>query len=160
MICKIIGGYMLAKTLVVFYVWSPDIFVFIFYHNPFSGIVYSIMSNKTLPYHTIPYLGAFPDQLLCLLYRAPSDHLFAYYYYMYMGPSQISFFAYYIEAPSDQLYRLLYGGPSDQFFHLLMGPPPQVSFCAYYMGPPQMSFCAYYIVHVYGSPSGQFICLL
>ena len=21
------------------------------YHNPFSGIVYSIMSNKTLPYH-------------------------------------------------------------------------------------------------------------
>ena len=22
-----------------------------FYHNPFSGIVYSIMSNKTLPYH-------------------------------------------------------------------------------------------------------------
>ena len=24
-----------------------------FYHNPFSGIVYSIMSNKTLPYHTI-----------------------------------------------------------------------------------------------------------
>ena len=24
-----------------------------FYHNPFSGIVYSIMSNKTLPCHTI-----------------------------------------------------------------------------------------------------------
>ena len=42
---------MLAKTLVVFYVWSPDKCVLIFYHNPFSGIVYSIMSNKTLPYH-------------------------------------------------------------------------------------------------------------
>ena len=42
---------MLAKTLVVFYVWSPDIFVLSFYQNLFSGIVYSIMSNKTLPYH-------------------------------------------------------------------------------------------------------------
>ena len=44
---------MLAKTLVVFYVWSPDIFVLSFYQNLFSGIAYSIMSNKTLPYHTI-----------------------------------------------------------------------------------------------------------
>ena len=51
MICEIIGGYMLAKTLVVFYVWSPDIFVLSFYQNLFSGIAYSIMSNKTLPYH-------------------------------------------------------------------------------------------------------------
>ena len=42
---------MLAKTLVVFYVWSPDIFVLSFYQNLFSGIAYSIMSNKTLPYH-------------------------------------------------------------------------------------------------------------
>ena len=50
-----IGGYMLAKTLVVFYVWSLDIFVLSFYQNLFSGIAYSIMSNKTLPchYHTI-----------------------------------------------------------------------------------------------------------
>ena len=48
------GGYMLAKTLVVFYVWSLDIFVLSFYQNLFSGIAYSIMSNKTLPYHTIP----------------------------------------------------------------------------------------------------------
>ena len=47
------GGYMLAKPLVVFYVWSPDIFVLSFYQNLFSGIAYSIMSNKTLPYHTI-----------------------------------------------------------------------------------------------------------
>ena len=44
---------MLAKTLVVFYVWSPDIFVLSFCQNMFSGIAYSIMSNKTLPYHTI-----------------------------------------------------------------------------------------------------------
>ena len=44
---------MLAKTLVVFYVWSPDIFVLSFYQNLFSGIAYSIMSDKTLPYHTI-----------------------------------------------------------------------------------------------------------
>ena len=50
-----VGGYMLAKTLVVFYVWSPDIFVPSFYQNLFSGIAYSIMSNKTLPYHTITY---------------------------------------------------------------------------------------------------------
>ena len=47
------GGYMLVKTLVVLYVWSPDIFV-LFYQNQFSGIVYSIMSNKILPHHTIP----------------------------------------------------------------------------------------------------------
>ena len=31
-----------------------------FYHNPFSGIVYSIMSNKTLPYHTIICLIYYP----------------------------------------------------------------------------------------------------
>ena len=43
---------MLAKTLVVFYVWSLDIAVLSFYQNLFSGIAYSIMSNKTLPYHT------------------------------------------------------------------------------------------------------------
>ena len=47
------GGYMLAKPLVVFYVSSPDIFVLSFYQNLFSGIAYSIMSNKTLPYHPI-----------------------------------------------------------------------------------------------------------
>ena len=41
---------MLAKTLVVFYVWSLEIFL-LFIKNPFSGIVYSIMLNRTLPYH-------------------------------------------------------------------------------------------------------------
>ena len=113
------GGYMLAKTLVVFYVWSPDIFVLSFYQNLFSGIAYSIMSNKTLPYHTI-------------------DHLFAYYYYMYMhGLSQISFFAYYMGAPSNQFYRSLYGAPQISFFtyYIIMGPWAQVSFCAGYIGP-------------------------
>ena len=101
---------------------------------------------------------------------------------MYMGPSQISFFVYYIGAPSDLVYRLLYGGPSDQFFHLLYGAslrlvsvltiwgplgsvfvhttciwgPPQVSFFAYYRGPPQISFFAYYM----GPPSSQFFRLL
>ena len=54
-ICEIIGGYMLAKTLVVFYVCSPDIFVLSFYQNLFSGIAYSIMSNKTLRYHNNKY---------------------------------------------------------------------------------------------------------
>ena len=70
---------------------------------------------------------------------------------MYMEPSQISFFVYYLEAPPDQLYRLLYGGPADQFFHLLYGPPPPlVSFCAYYMGAPSDQFL--WILHVYGGP--------
>ena len=46
-----LSGYMLAKILVVFYVWSRDIFVLFFIKNPLSGIAYSIMSNKTLPYH-------------------------------------------------------------------------------------------------------------
>ena len=45
---------MLAKTLVVFYVWYPDKLYFL-YRNPLSGIIYSIMSNKTLPYHVLLY---------------------------------------------------------------------------------------------------------
>ena len=53
LISEIIGGYMIARTLVVFYVLFPDIFVLFFLSKPISGIVYSIMPNKTLPYHTI-----------------------------------------------------------------------------------------------------------
>ena len=89
---------------------------------------------------------------------------------MYMGPSQISFFVYYIGAPSDQLYRLLCRGPSDQFFHLLYGallwlvsvltirgPLRSVSLLTigglsdqllrllYGARPPQVSFFAYYM---------------
>ena len=90
---------------------------------------------------------------------------------MYMGPSQISFFVYYIGAPSDQLYCCTNRGPSDQFFHLLYGAPlrlvsvltiwgplrsafvhttciwepSQVGFFAYYRGPPRISFFAYYM---------------
>ena len=52
---KVVGfcGYMLAKSLAVFYVWSPYIFVLFLYQNSFSGTVYSIMPNKTLTYHTL-----------------------------------------------------------------------------------------------------------
>ena len=46
-----------------------------------------------------------------------------------MGPSQISFFVYYIGAPSDKLYRLLYKGAK--------GPLRSVFF-TYYMAPPQV----------------------
>ena len=111
------------------------------------------------------------DQLLCLLYGAPSDHLFAYYYYMYMGFSQISFFVYYIGAPSDQFFHLLYGPPPPRLVSVLtiwgtlrsvfvdttcIWGPPQVSFFAYYRGPPQISFFAYYM----GPRSSQFLRLL
>ena len=65
---SILGGYMLAKTLIVFYVWSPDIFVLSFYQNLFSGIAYSIMSNKTLPYHICFYKHITISQVgLCLI---------------------------------------------------------------------------------------------
>ena len=48
----IIGGYMLTKTLVVFYMWSPDIFILSFYQNLFSGIAY-ILLCQIKHYHTI-----------------------------------------------------------------------------------------------------------
>ena len=55
------------------------------------------------------YMGALLDQFLCIILR---------------GPSHISFLILLtIWAPSDQPYRLLYGGPSDQFFHLLYRAP-------------------------------------
>ena len=44
---------MLAKTLVVFYVWSPDIFVFIFIITHFQ--VLFILLCQIKHYHTIPY---------------------------------------------------------------------------------------------------------
>ena len=77
---------------------------------------------------------------------------------MYMRPSQISFFVYYLGAPSDQLYRLLYGGPSDQFFHLLYGAPLRLVSVLTIWGPPQISFCGYYMYM--GAPSGKFLRLL
>ena len=69
---------------------------------------------------SLTIMGAPLDQFICILFRDPSHiSFFAYYmgppqiicfaYYMYMGPFQISFFAYYMGAPSNQLYRLLYG---------------------------------------------------
>ena len=56
---------------------------------------------------------------------------------MYMGPSQISFFAYYMEAPSDQLYCLLCGGPLRSVSSYSILGPLQISLFTYYMGPPQ-----------------------
>ena len=86
-----------------------------------------------------------------------------------MGPTQISFFAYYMGAPLDQLYRLLYGAPIQVSFCAYNMGPPQISFCAYYMymGAPQVSFFAYYrgplrsasSLTIWG-PSSQFLCLL
>ena len=44
---------MLAKTLVVFYVWSPDIFVLIFIITLFQALFILLCQIKH--YHTIPY---------------------------------------------------------------------------------------------------------
>ena len=70
MICKIIGGYMLAKTLVVFYVWSPDIFVLIVIITLFQALFILLCQIKH--YHTIKPPPPPPDriglnglQLLC-----------------------------------------------------------------------------------------------
>ena len=46
---------MLAKTLVVFYVWSPDIFVLIFIITLFQALFILLCQIKH--YHTIPYCG-------------------------------------------------------------------------------------------------------
>ena len=45
---------MLAKTLVVFYVWSPDIFVLIFIITLFQALFILLCQIKH--YHTIPYV--------------------------------------------------------------------------------------------------------
>ena len=49
-----VGGYMLAKTRVVFYVWSPDIFVLSFYLNLFQAL--RILLCQIKHYHTIPLI--------------------------------------------------------------------------------------------------------
>ena len=50
------GGYMLAKPLVVFYVWSPDIFVLFFYQIYFQAL--HILLSQIKHYHTIPYINS------------------------------------------------------------------------------------------------------
>ena len=76
---------------------------------------------------------------------------------LYGSPSQISVFAYYMGAPSDQFLRLqgslrpvslhMPPPPPDQLFCLLCGAPFQISFFAHYMymRAPQVSFFAYYM---------------
>ena len=96
------------------------------------------------------YIGA-PAHFLRLLYGASSDQFLLI---QYGGPSQISFFAYYVnfitiwspltsvslhtiwEGPSDQFLRLLYRGPLKSVFTLTIYymEPPYISFFAYYMG--------------------------
>ena len=83
------------RSVTVHTFWGPlsDQFSLLLYRAPsdqFLRILYGgpLRSVYSFAY----YLGALSDQLLCLLYGAPSDLSFAYYYYMCMGPSQISFF--------------------------------------------------------------------
>ena len=58
MIAKILvvlfGGYMLAKTLAVFYVWSPDIFVLYFLSKIHFQALF-ILLCRIKHCHTIPY---------------------------------------------------------------------------------------------------------
>ena len=168
----------------------PKISLFTHYGSldPYVSFSYYMGAPRMISLHSI--LGP-PDHFLRLLYGAPQASFFSYNMgallrslslFTVWGPLQISFFVYYIGAPSDQLYRLLYGGSSDQFFYLLYGAPlrlvyvltiwgplrsvfvdticiwgpPQVSFFAYYKGPPQISFFDYYM----GPPSSQFLRLL
>ena len=67
--CEIIGGYMLAKTLVVFYVWSPDIFVLFFtipYHTIYCKITMNIdfTENKTVTFNYKLYI--YSSSALCI----------------------------------------------------------------------------------------------
>ena len=95
------------------------------------------------------------------------------------GPPRICFIAYYMEAPSYQFLRILYGAPQICFFAYYMGPllsvalltiwgplrsvfshtmcgSLQTCFFAYYMGDPQI------ILFVYNMevPSDQFLRIL
>ena len=87
------------------------------------------------------------------------------------GPPHVSFFAYYMGAPSDQFICLLCGGHFRSVSsHIIWGGGggPQVSFFAYYIGgSPQINFFAYYrgpprsvSLLLYGAPLGQFLRLL
>ena len=86
-----------------------------------------------------------------------------------MGPSQISYFVYYVGTPSDQFYRLLYWGPQISFSLTIWGPfrlvsaltiwgplrsvyvhtmwwPLQISFFVFYLGASlQITFFSYYM---------------
>ena len=100
---------------------------------------------------------------LCILYWAPQTNSFACYMRPHSG-SFLSFFAYYMGAPSDQFLRIEYGGPfrsvffsliieaslclfffntiwSDHFFAYFIGAPDH--FFVYYIGPPQIRFFPY-----------------
>ena len=65
---------MLAKTLVVFYVWSPDIFVLIFIITPFQALFILLCQIKH--YHPIPYhtICAILGQMLGPRERMPQHH--------------------------------------------------------------------------------------
>ena len=151
MICKIIGGYMLAKTLVVFYVWSPDIFVLIFIITPFQALFILLCQIKH--YHTIYrgppqfsffayYMGAPSDLFLRLLYGGPLVSISSLTIW---GPPRMSFFAYYMRPPQVSFFAYYMGPPSGQFLRLLYGGPPQINFFAYYMGAPSINIFAHYM---------------
>ena len=85
------------------------------------------------------------------IWRPPQISFCAYYMYKgppqvsffayYRGPPQISFFTYYMRPPSSQFFRLLYGAPLCQFLRLLCGPvgAPQSVYSHPIWGPPLRS---------------------
>ena len=85
--------------------------------------------------------GGPSDQFLHLLYGVPSDQFLCI---LFGGPSQISFFSYYMGPLSDQFFLLLYGAPSDQFLRILYGGPHRS------VSSPT----------IWGTPSDQFLHLL
>ena len=72
---------------------------------------------------------------------APSGQFFR----LLKGAPQISFFVYYLGAPSYLLLCLLYGAPQVTFFAYYMGPHSGQFLRLLYGGSPQVSFFAYYI---------------
>ena len=70
-----------------------------------------------------------PDQFLRILYGAHSDQFLS----LLAPPPQVTFFAYYMGAPSGQFLCLLYEGPLRSILLLTMWGLPQIRFFAYYM---------------------------
>ena len=143
--------------------WGPQITFFVYYMGPLISV----------SFHTISV--PLSDQFHCLLYAPPpfrsvslhvigggGGHLRFYFFLKiygghlrsvsplticgpsqvsffayYMGPLQVSFFSYYIGAPLRSVSSLTVWGPlSDQFLRILYWGPPQFSFFAYYRGAP------------------------
>ena len=89
----------------------------------------AVYSQKYMVSFSAYYMGRAPLRLVSLLYEAPSDQFLCIPYgrplrsvssLTIWRPPQINLFAYYVGAPSEYFFRILYGrASSGQFLRLL-----------------------------------------